>query len=292
MFPGRFFLHVGVHKTATTWFQTEVYPRFEGAQYLHNPPIHKLISLSKKGRYILCEEALLRHFFGRSHHDNLPLLSKLFPEAQIILSLRKQSSWLKSAYSYYIKKGGILDFEDFFDIKHNSGIIKRNDLFFREIIEDVNSAFSDARAWVILFDHIQRQPSLTVRNLARRMGCYVDLSSLDFTPRNSSISSRAGQLLLQVNPYIKSGYNPQGSLPLRKPWLKKLGLLPEQLVQFPIAARLGSAEPLVDPDILDHVDQIYADDWAWCMSYALNTWGEEQSGHFNGLAETRVAWAP
>ena len=277
MIPGQYFLHIGLHKTGTTWFQKEVYPYFEGAKYLHKPLIHKLISLHSGGRYILCEEALLRHLYGRSHKQNLPIIAKLFPDAQIILFIRRQDSWLRSAYNHYIKRGGCLPFDRFFDLETDSGLIKRNDLFFSSIIQEIDLAFSDRKAWVFSFDSIKTKPFHTVSMLAHMMDCTVDLSSLKFARKNVSISDKAGQILLSVNPYIKSEYNPDGFLSIRKSWLRKIGVTPERIAGIPVIKFFGRPSPLIEEQKLDRIREYYSSDWEICLARIDSAW--DSSAH-------------
>ena len=126
------FLHVGLHKTASTFFQTEIFPYFENTtcitrpytqqsrgfnklqfadNTIYNPEDFKLELkqiLEKNSNTLISDELLSGipdlNYLNRSLIADR--LSKLFPEGEILIFLRGQKDILLSLYNQYIKMGG------------------------------------------------------------------------------------------------------------------------------------------------------------------------------------------
>ncbi|MDJ0746111.1 MAG: hypothetical protein QNJ32_22490 [Xenococcaceae cyanobacterium MO_167.B27] len=124
------FIHVGLHKTASTFFQTEIFPYFENTICITRPYTQQSVGFNKlqyaddtvydpeefklefqqiKGKNIIISDELLSgipyaNCLNRSLIANR--LSQLFPEAEIIVFLRGQRDILLSMYNQYVKMGG------------------------------------------------------------------------------------------------------------------------------------------------------------------------------------------
>lgn len=124
----RAIIHIGYHKTATTWFQEHFYPAAKNARYIPRTVVRKALledtafqfdpekALKTLGAaqgetVAICEEGLS----GYLHHGGLlGYLSKemahrikaVFPEAQIVIMVRNQPSIIAASYQQYVKGGG------------------------------------------------------------------------------------------------------------------------------------------------------------------------------------------
>lgn len=130
-------LHIGLHKTATTTLQEQFFPECEGVRlfttkdrqmksfveyvvkkdplYFKSEDAHAIISaaVSNKKINLLSNELLSGPPYagaidrGLDHRSTiLSNLGKVFPEAKVILVLRRQDSLAKSFYRQYLKSGG------------------------------------------------------------------------------------------------------------------------------------------------------------------------------------------
>lgn len=139
MAPKRIVLHVGLHKTATTFLQDRVFPELPGVAFvhpLHTPqpndgPIERFM-LELFFRNAACidldhHRAAIGAWLDRVEHDtvlisseaivgwpienhsnlanNSELLHAMFPSAQVILVVRRQDKWVESAYAQLLKAG-------------------------------------------------------------------------------------------------------------------------------------------------------------------------------------------
>lgn len=135
----RIVLHVGLHKTATTFLQERVFPELPGVVFVHplhyarpsDGPIERFM-LELMFRNAVCidleaHRAAITSWLDRLAHDtvlisseaivgwpienhsnlanNAELLQAMFPDARVILVVRRQDKWLESAYSQLLKAG-------------------------------------------------------------------------------------------------------------------------------------------------------------------------------------------
>ena len=131
-------VHVGLHKTATTFLQQSFFPALQGATFVHAThvlppqptPIHRFVVEllfrnpatldvdahreaigafveAQPGVTIVSSEALFGWPFENhvNFRPNAELLAEVLPGAKIWLVLRRQDSWLESAYSQVLKQG-------------------------------------------------------------------------------------------------------------------------------------------------------------------------------------------
>jgi len=135
----RVFLHVGLHKTGTTFLQERVFPALPGVRFVHplhyprpddgpieaffldmffrnaahidlaghRARIHDWLARVPEPTVLISAEAIVG--WPVENHSNFrvnaDLLAELFPEAALILVIRRQDKWAESAYSQVLKAG-------------------------------------------------------------------------------------------------------------------------------------------------------------------------------------------
>ena len=132
-------IHVGYHKTATTWMQTQLFTQEHGYRMLANHPeifnqvtrphglvfepagMRALIAERKAGlptghTAVVSSEILSAHPFqgGQMSDDYARRLHAIAPEAKILISIRAQQKILPSVYMQYLLRGGTMPYEMFF----------------------------------------------------------------------------------------------------------------------------------------------------------------------------------
>lgn len=139
----RIFLHIGLHKTGTTFLQHHVFPKLDKDLCLYNPAelltpimhsmilqdmeelnkndiglLKKTIAISLRNIHVpvllLSNELMSQNMYSLNYSQRAELLGDLFPDAEIILFLRYQTDWLKSVYRQALQEGNILPVEEFF----------------------------------------------------------------------------------------------------------------------------------------------------------------------------------
>jgi hypothetical protein len=128
----RIIIHVGMPKTATTFLQKEIFSQLENVlywnkhQYLHelirNLPFRNIEDFDidevkmelesqlgdiKEEFILISHESLFGHpFYNFSwHKENAQILNALFPEAHILVTIRKQDDFIESLYLHSIQVG-------------------------------------------------------------------------------------------------------------------------------------------------------------------------------------------
>lgn len=132
-------LHVGYHKTGTTWLQNRfLVPEYGyGRIFTHDEVSALIVDAHESGRDaarlaaiaaergaalepgtvpVVSSEILCGNPFhgGAGGADNARLLAAAFPDARILITIREQTRMLTSVYMQYLSRGGALPPEKFF----------------------------------------------------------------------------------------------------------------------------------------------------------------------------------
>lgn len=149
----RIVLHVGLHKTATSFLQERVFPQLPGVAFVHplhypqpsdgpierfmlevffrnaacidlerhRTAIHAWLAEVEQDTVLISSEAIVG--WPIENHSNLAnnseLLQSMFPNARVILVVRRQDKWVESAYAQLLKAGFSTSIERY--VNWNSG---------------------------------------------------------------------------------------------------------------------------------------------------------------------------
>jgi hypothetical protein len=125
------YIHIGLHKTASTFLQEKVFPHIPGIHYVKRSLVRKplldivflnesrirpdalradILAHCREGRNLISDEDLsgspLYGYINR--RAILEKLGMVFPGAKVIITLRNQKDILLSIYKHYLKNGGTL----------------------------------------------------------------------------------------------------------------------------------------------------------------------------------------
>ena len=195
-------LHVGVGKSGTTALQENIfskmhhvdclgrpnhlissYQRFsEGIQTAENQQLHEeardflqLIKESKNNRIIISDETLLGKFLPMSVVSDR--LNQFFPDAHVLITIRNQSTAIKSFYAdsgRFLKgtpisrRGGIqVSFEEYFDfnIDRKNGFFRSLDYY--DLANCFIKSFGKNNVSVMLFEHMVNRPDYFFEKVGR-----------------------------------------------------------------------------------------------------------------------------
>lgn len=126
-------IHLGLHKTGTTFLQKNVFPLIKNVNLICRPISFGDFCIKKDMLNIISNEGFsfsMPHLSRCSidYQKNVLLcFKKLFPDAKIIVGVRNRDSWLKSCYSEYIRaSGGFISFDKYVE-KFGNYIIDMDD---------------------------------------------------------------------------------------------------------------------------------------------------------------------
>lgn len=228
-------IHIGLHKTATRYLQRAVFRQLDSSRFWVNPnPLyHDLRQAARNpgdedwaaaaetaaeearqhagGRTLVLSDPSISGDMYSAHADyreNLDLVHRIFPEARIIYFVRRQSSWLQSAWRQsLVKERGqsIEAFLNFYDGDFQPRIARRVfggrnlealSLRFLEIYQAYAETYGPERVYLFRQEDLRRQPAVVYMRLAEALG----LNSLP--PMPSRVSSNRAFSGLAIRLFI------------------------------------------------------------------------------------------
>jgi hypothetical protein len=121
-------VHIGYHKTATTWFQRSVYPQVRNFAYVERDSVKRAflsasalhfdpdwtraqLQLDPSKAPILCEEGLSGYLhngglLGYLSKEMAQRIQRVFPDARIVIFVRSQPEMVAACYQQYLRGGG------------------------------------------------------------------------------------------------------------------------------------------------------------------------------------------
>ncbi len=217
-------VHIGYHKTATTWFQNCFYPFVKSHRYIQRREVKDAFLCAHAFSFdpqvvrarlrldegllpILCEEELSGSFqtgghLGALSKDIAERIYAVLPQAKIVVFIRNQIDVIASAYTQYIKQGGTYQPQRFlFPVryrKHKGLQLYRGwkphikPLFFFDhfaylgLIRHYRALFGMDNVHVFVYEAFRRDAHAFLTGYAEKLRIILDLNQLDFGVRNSA----------------------------------------------------------------------------------------------------------
>ncbi|WEG12876.1 sulfotransferase domain-containing protein [Pullulanibacillus sp. KACC 23026] len=253
------YLHIGYHKTATTFLQRIIFPKLKQLNYINKTgealkrmnqirtkkltkkeieSFRKFINKKDNGKPILISN---EGFSGNPLHSKktkkqfevLEDLRKIFPPSEfdvhIIVGIREQVSLLTSLYLQYIKMGGVLDGSSFIEHCQQIGVLENFNFF--HTLHKIEELFGRDRMYVMVYERFRDQFRDELLQLLNYMGekeipVYKDEEQL----RNKSLGQLQLTVTRRLNKLFKTSFNPQGKFSFIE--VPGLGTLtPRRLIQ-------------------------------------------------------------
>lgn len=262
------YLHIGTHKTATTFMQRHVFPKFEGVEYLRWTNIDRFLRLEEGRKYLASNERLAGRLWSSPMQieQSLKRLSEMFPDAQLLMSFRRHDGFIVSSYKELIHQGGILRFDEYFDIDNDSGFMKREQFFYRFRIELVKKYFG-RMPFVFLFDEIRNN----FKNLLHDIGAFMHVRPLDVKDIKMKVSNKGGsfyaiKILRWINQFDKSEFNPSGKFRLSNKYTITLRIDPSRIGQYWLS--FLPDRDFLTPATKEKILSYYQEDWEYVRSQA------------------------
>ncbi|MEQ8471906.1 MAG: hypothetical protein RIC35_12015 [Marinoscillum sp.] len=252
------YFHVGLGKVASTFLQQKVFPNLANIQYISTGKYRsakKIIAKSKT------EKVLVSREFDRQLEQEVAWFSKDFPQAKVIILLRRQDEWAASQYRRKVKNGWYGSFEEFLDLEHDQGLWKQSDFAFAPKVDFIRR-HSGQEPLVLIYDDLVARPEWFLQRLCGYMG--VETPVVHWKKVHTSFSDKQLKVLQAFcKRYVKSV--PKGKekkllhwLTYRPVWafyhlvLYLAVLIPDSWV---------SKAPLISEESLKKVRKFYAEDW-------------------------------
>ncbi len=262
------FFHTGCPKAGSTFLQKHVFPNFNNVRFIKKHDFKHKEEIIRKS---VCSTILLSYEVKPDHkrgRERLEEVSRKYPHAYPIIVLRKHESWLKSKYTYYLKKHGTEHFKDYFNF-NEPGILHKNHLIFYPKIKLLESLF-EQKPLVIFQEELKENPMATIGLLADYMGATFREEDIKIKTVNKSFSSKQLRVVRKFNKIYRYNHSNINSQTIRFGYKKFSGLL-IHLVAFIsqwVPDHLIQEDHLIPPHIIRKVEEAYREDWEKCLEYA------------------------
>ena len=159
-------IHIGLHKTGTTFLQQEVFPKIPNINYQTKVDLTTKV---EEGKINLFSDENLdggsyRLFNTVQHRYNIMKnLHTLYPKAKIILCIRDKDRWLKSAHKQYIVAYKSCSFEEY------KQRLDKGFLDFDEYVKRLDALWFD-NVYVCHFEDLKRNPKQFVKDICDFIG--------------------------------------------------------------------------------------------------------------------------
>ena len=199
-------LHIGLHKTGTTFLQKNFLKNLNHEYIEYNPPeimslleiifvnskniknnmlkVKKIVELKNKNkklkRIFLSSERISQLFCTNNYEKNLTIIKDIFPKAKIIIFLRYQPDWLLSCYKQSIHSGDCQSIENFLNYKNNKfkkaeGIYNSNGFLHTNIhkvdyavlIEKYLKQYGKKNVYIFFFENFKKNKKKIVSEICK-----------------------------------------------------------------------------------------------------------------------------
>jgi len=211
-------VHIGYHKTATTWLQTHLWPALTSHRHIRKAALEDAILNdhafgydARRAREKLFggdevpADVLLSHeaFSGTPHTGGLQgfyttgmarRLRETVPDAQIVVLLRNQVDMLATTYKQYVNIGGTHGLERYSHPgRHRGGGFRKprkmptftlDHFDYDRLVSLYEELFGAANVHVFLYESFRADPRAFVTDMAERLGLAVDVDALPMVGEN------------------------------------------------------------------------------------------------------------
>lgn len=236
-------IHIGYHKTATTWMQTALFQPVHGYRMLADhaeifarvvqphgllftpEPMQALIAeraadLPEGHVPVVSSEILSGHPFhaGQMSDDYAHRLKAIVPGAKILVSIRAQQKILPSVYMQYVLRGGTLPYDRFYDGTDMPGFFgfRPEHFEYDRLVALYQELFGAENVYVLTQESLQADMEAACAALAGFVGntAYAGLSEAARRVRGASYPEYTTALHRRLNHFYRSPVNPGPFLPL------------------------------------------------------------------------------
>lgn len=255
----KLFFHMGLPKTASTYLQKLVFPNLKGLQYFRKRKFKHFVELTKEST---SDKLLFTTESDRGLDKKLDRIAAHFPDARIILVFRRQDKWIASKYKYYIRKHGHLKFNAFFDLAKDTGLWKKEELYFQKYIDLVKERFVQAPL-ILTQEQLKEDPHIFLKKITAFIEVDFPGASIQHKIINKAFSEKQLILLRKFN----AAY-PYQELKTKIRFINKIHYKYREFLLHIMAFLLGflpktiaKGETLISPAALDEIKRYYQEDW-------------------------------
>lgn len=205
--------------------QNEVFTKWKNVNYLGQTPgkefpFMKTLYVNDNDKFLISKEALTNPSRFKSDQEKEQIvknLSKMFPNAKIIVSFRKHYSFITSLYKESLHQGSIYySINDFLDPENNKGALDLKNINFQIYIDLIRKYFHQEP-----FVYLHEELIYNFDNLLSDMEGFVGgeapkITDIDFNKSNKGIGSYQAVLLREASKIVPGKSTPNSVLSFNK----------------------------------------------------------------------------
>lgn len=236
----RIYLHIGYHKTATTFLQHAIYPEMRNVTYINKEYIREDFRRVRLKKLSDSEIKQIRDYIN-SFHEGKPLLisnealsgspfaprktktqakilqdlRRIFPasdyDVRIIVGIREQVELLTSLFVQHLHQGGVRNGPEY--IKHLEQTGSLENFHFHNYLREIEKIFGDDRVYVMVYEHFKENFSVEMLKLLNYMS-EPEIPPYQNKGRNKSFGKLQVAIARRLNRLFKTPIHPEGRLPI------------------------------------------------------------------------------
>ena len=226
---GKTIIHIGYHKTGTTWFQHILYPKMTNYKFCRSDIIRKYFidirpfdfdpNIAKEA-FKSDEDLLLsdEELSGNMHNGGLNgylsfeianRLKKVFPQAIIVIFIRNQWDIIASCYRQYIKEGGTYNITKYCNSKqypiHREATFSFEHFKYDMLINHYQSLFDNVL--VYRYEDFREHSEKFVESYIDELGIEIDGTINYSQQKNVGYSNKLLRLARVLNEFTRKKTN-------------------------------------------------------------------------------------
>lgn len=258
------YLHIGLHKTGTTFLQLSVFPYIEGVTSFSH--FNHITDLAKKNNHklLISNEGFCGNPWKGNYYNEFEQqvinLKQLFPESAVIIGFREQLPIITSLYKQFIQRGGTREVDYLYN-KENTGVLKHQDFLYVKKIEFLKQHFD--QLFFYTQENLKKDPQTFIRQFCNFLGVPQNkvLTHLKTSEVNVGVKSinqvnilRTANLwshrLSKIHPILSPNHK----------FYQNLHVTPRDLIQFKGMFNTGEIFEF-DNKLQEFIKNYYREDW-------------------------------
>jgi len=282
-------VHIGYHKSATTWFQKAFYPSVCNARFIPRTAVREALldvtafkfdrdqararmGVEGEDAVTICEEGLsgYLHNGGMAGHLSKEMAFRIrdvWPDAQIVIFIRAQPAIIAASYQQYVRGGGTFSIRRYLFpetyLKGARGELAKAPRFlfdhyeFGPLIEHYRTVFGKDNVHVFPYEAFVRDRLAFLEEFCQRLGLRADLDKLRMRSSNRSYSIPTMWVVRLLNRFTSRTVIDKHYLFHIPFWYGLVRGIGEALNVLPIWGRAPSSQTILGRSIHRWIEQRY-----------------------------------
>ena len=289
-------VHIGFHKTATSWFQTAVYPRVTSHRLVHRELVRSIFMDSDAFHFdpadarrrleldsdllppLICEEDLsgILHIGAASTYiakDVAHRVHATMPDARIVIFVREQVDAAASWYLQYLKEGGTASakrylFPDEYLYPGRLMLFKTARFDFAQLdytglIQAYDELFGREQVHVLAYEDIKKDSAAVLAQMERSLGFTIAGEGIPGDRVNPAYRAGIVPLARAMNHFTGRQVANKRTLVHLPYWFRIRRELLNRLNALPLFGRRPGASTLLDRPARKWISERFASSNAW-----------------------------